>query len=77
MKTTKINVQLKNGDAVLREIELTPDDGEIIQEAIRFYWLNAERFEKEMLEAGCIRLRNQAFFLKSDLQDVMDKMKWN
>ena len=75
MKTTKIVVQLKNGDAVLREIELTPDDGEIIQEAIRFYWLNAERFEKEMLEAGCIRLRNQAFFLKSDLQDVMDKMK--
>lgn len=75
MKTTKINVQLKNGDVVLREIELTPDDGEIIQEAIRFYWLNAERFEKEMLEAGCIRLRNQAFFLKSDLQDVMDKMK--
>ena len=75
MKTTKIVVQLKNGDAVLREIELTPDDGVIIQEAIRFYWLNAERFEKEMLEAGCIRLRNQAFFLKCDLQDVMDKMK--
>ena len=75
MKTTKIIIQLKNGDAVLREIELTPDDGEIIQEAIRFYWLNAERFEKEMLDAGCIRLRNQAFFLKSDLQDVMDKMK--
>ena len=75
MKTTKIIIQLKNGDAVLREIELTPDDGEIIQEAIRFYWLNAERFEKEMLHAGCIRLRNQAFFLKSDLQDVMDKMK--
>ena len=75
MKTTKINVQLKNGDAVLREIELSPDDGEIIQEASRFYWLNADRFEKEMLDAGCIRLRNQAFFLKCDLQDVMDKMK--
>lgn len=75
MKTTKLNVQLKNGDAVLREIELLPDDAEIIQEAIRFYWLNAERFEKEMYEAGCIRLRNQAFYLKNDLQDIMEKLK--
>ena len=33
--------------------------------------LRLARELKEMLEAGCIRLRNQAFFLKSDLQDVI------
>ena len=75
MKTTKITVQLKNGNAVLREIELSPDDGEIIIEALRFYWLNSENIEREMLERGCNRLRNQAFYLKCDLQDVMDKLK--
>lgn len=75
MKVNKITVQLKNGNAVLREIELSPDDGEIITEALRFYWLNSESIEKEMLERGCNRLRNQAFYLKCDLQDVMDKLK--
>lgn len=75
MKTTTINVQLKNGKAVLREFELSPDDGEIIQEALRYYWINAENIEREMLERGCNRLRNQAFYLKCDLQDVMDKLK--
>lgn len=64
-----------NGNAVLREIELSPDDSEIIIEALRFYWLNSENIEKEMLERGCNRLRNQAFYLKCDLQDVMDKLK--
>lgn len=75
MKTTTINVQLKNGKAILREFELSPDDGEIIQEALRYYWINAENIEREMLERGCNRLRNQAFYLKCDLQDVMDKLK--
>lgn len=75
MKTTKITVQFKNGNAVLREIEITPDDADIINEALRYYWINAENIEREMLERGCNRLRNQAFYLKCDLQDVMDKLK--
>lgn len=75
MKTTKINVQLKNGSAVLREIELQPEDGEIIIEALRYYWINSENIEREMLERGCNRLRNQAYYLKCDLQNVMDKLK--
>lgn len=75
MKTTRINVQLMNGNAILREIELSPDDSEIILDALRFYWINSEKFEKEFLERGCNRLRNQAFYLKKDLEDVMDKLK--
>jgi hypothetical protein len=75
MKTTKITVQFKNGNAVLREIDITPDDADIINEALRYYWINAENIEREMLERGCNRLRNQAFYLKCDLQDVMDKLK--
>lgn len=75
MKTTKITVQFKNGNAVLREIDITTDDADIINEALRYYWINAENIEREMLERGCNRLRNQAFYLKCDLQDVMDKLK--
>lgn len=75
MKTTKITLQFKNGNAVLREIDITPDDADIINEALRYYWINAENIEREMLERGCNRLRNQAFYLKCDLQDVMDKLK--
>ena len=75
MKTTKITVQFKNGNAVLREIDITPDDADIINEALRYYWINAENIEREMLERGCNRLRNQAFYLKCDLQTVMDKLK--
>lgn len=75
MKANKVNIQLKNGNAVIREMEMTIDDWEVIQEAIRYYWINADNFEKEMLERGCIRLRNQAYYLKCDLQDIMDKVK--
>lgn len=75
MKHNKINIQLKNGHAVIREIELSNEDGELIYESIRYYWLNAEKIEKEMLDRGCNRLRNQAFYLKKDLEDVLDKLR--
>lgn len=75
MKANKVNIQLKNGNAVIREMEMTIDDWDVIQEAIRYYWINADNFEKEMLERGCNRLRNQAYYLKCDLQDIMDKVK--
>lgn len=74
-KYNKINIQLKKGNAVVREIELSNDDADLIYESIRFYWLNAERFEKEMLDRGCNRLRNQAFYMKKDLEDVLDKLR--
>lgn len=75
MKTTTINVQLKNGNAVLQEIPLTVDDAEIIKEAMLFYARNVEQIQKEMTEKGCVRLRDQAFYLRSDINDIMDKLK--
>ena len=75
MKANKINVQLINGQAVIREIELTIDDGNIILEALRFYQLHANEYQHDMANQGCIRLRDQAFYLKSDLTDVLDKLK--
>ena len=75
MKTNKINVQLINGQAVLREIELTPDDGNIIMEALRFYQLHANEYQHDMANNGCVRLRDQAYYLKQDLTDVLDKLK--
>lgn len=75
MKTTKITVQLKNGNAVLREIELSPDDGEYIMEALKFYAMSAESLTQELAERNWIRLRDQAFYLRSDVKDVMEKLK--
>lgn len=75
MKTTTINVQLKNGNAVLQEIPLSVDDAEIIKEAMLFYARNVEQIQKEMTEKGCVRLRDQAFYLRSDINEIMDKLK--
>lgn len=75
MKCEKINIQFKNKQAVIREIELIPDDGELIIEALRFYQLNSAYIEKEMLEKGCIRLRDQAYYLKTDIQTVLEKLQ--
>lgn len=75
MKTTTINVQLKNGNAVLQEIPLSIDDAEIIKEAMLFYARNVEQIQKDMGEKGCVRLRDQAFYLRSDINDIMDKLK--
>lgn len=75
MKATTINVQLKNGNAVLQEIPLTIDDAEIIKEAMLFYARNVEQIQKDMMEKGCVRLRDQAFYLRSDINEIMDKLK--
>ena len=75
MKTNKIVVQLKNGNAVLREIELSPDDGEYIMEALKFYAMSAESMVVELTDRNYLRLRDQAFYLKSDLKDILDKLK--
>lgn len=75
MKTTKINVQLMNGNAVLREMELSPDDGEYIMEALKFYAMSAESMTLEMSDRNFFRLRDQAFYISSDLKNIMDKLK--
>lgn len=75
MKANKIVVTLKNGNATIRDFELSLDDAELINESIRFYWINAENFEKLLYEKGTYRLRNQAFYLKKDLEDLMQKLK--
>ena len=75
MKANKLNIQLKNGSAVLREFELTIEDWDIIQESLNYYWINVDRIEKEMLDNGSIRLREAAFYLKKDLEDIKEKVK--
>lgn len=75
MKCEKINIQLKNKQAIIKEFEIIPEDAELIIEALRFYQLNSAYIEKEMLEKGCIRLRDQAYYLKSDIQTVLEKLQ--
>lgn len=75
MKATTINVQLKNGNAVLQDIPLTLDDGAIIKEALLFYSRNIEQIQKDMSDKGCTRLRDQAFYLRGDINELMDKLK--
>lgn len=68
----RIEVKLFKGRMPVREIEFKRDTGEIIIEAINFYLVNAEKIEEEMLEKGSQRMRNSAFYLKRDLQEVKD-----
>ena len=75
MKANKVNLQLKNGTAILREFEFSIDDWELIQEAINHYWLEMDVLEKYLLYKGLIRLRDQAFYTKKDLEDIKDKIQ--
>jgi hypothetical protein len=56
----------------VKEISIDKQTADIIMEAIRFYWLNAERLESNMEKAGSQRLTYAAFNLKRDLQETMD-----
>lgn len=71
-KYDRVEVKLYKKKLPVREIEFGQDTAETILEAIRFYWINAERIENDMLKTGSQRLRNSAFNLKKDLQEVMD-----
>lgn len=75
MKANKVNLQFKNGTAILREIEISIDDWELIQEAINHYWLEMDVLEKDLWHKGLIRLRDQAFYTKKDLEDIKDKIQ--
>ena len=66
----RIEVKLFKGNMPVREMEFKKDTGEIIIEAINFYLVNAEKIEEDMLERGSMRMRNSAFYLKQDLQEV-------
>lgn len=66
----RIEVKLFKGNIPIREMEFKKDTGDIIIEAINFYLVNAEKIEEEMLEKGSMRMRNSAFYLKQDLQEV-------
>ena len=75
MKANKVNLQFKNGTAILREFELSIDDWELIQEAINHYWLEMDVLEKDLWHKGLIILRDQAFYTKKDLEDIKDKIQ--
>lgn len=71
-KFDRVEVKLFKKKLPVREIEFGADTAETIVEAVRFYWINAERIESDMMKTGSQRLRNSAFNLKKDLQEVMD-----
>lgn len=71
-KFDRVEIKLYKKKLPVREIEFGPDTAETILEAVRFYWINAERIEVDMMKTGSQRLRNSAFNLKKDLQEVMD-----
>lgn len=75
MKPKSITVQVKNGNAVIREIELSIDDANYIMEALKFYANSSEKLRRELLDRNFIRLGEQAFYLRSDINDIMDKLK--
>ena len=75
MKPKSITVQVKNGNAVIREIELSIDDANYIMEALKFYAGSSEKLRRELLDRHFIRLGEQAFYLRSDINDILDKLK--
>lgn len=75
MKPKSITVQVKNGNAVIREIELSIDDANYIMEALKFYASSSESLRMELLDRNFIRLGEQAFYLRSDINDILDKLK--
>ena len=75
MKPKSITVQVKNGNAVIREIELSIDDANYIMEALKFYSNSSEKLRRELLDRNFIRLGEQAFYLRSDINDILDKLK--
>lgn len=75
MKPKSITVQVKNGNAVIREIELSIDDANYIMEALKFYANSSEKLRRELLDRNFIRLGEQAFYLRSDISDILDKLK--
>ena len=75
MKPKSITVQVKNGNAVIREIELSIDDANYIMEALKFYANSSESLRMELLDRNFIRLGEQAFYLRSDINDILDKLK--
>ncbi len=75
MKPKSITVQVKNGNAVIREIELSIDDANYIMEALKFYSSSSEKLRRELLDRNFIRLGEQAFYLRSDINDILDKLK--
>lgn len=68
----RIEVKLFKGRMPVRDVEFKKDTGDIIIEAINFYLVNAEKIEEEMMKKGSTRMRNSAFYLKRDLQEVKD-----
>lgn len=68
----RVEVKLFKKKLPVREIEFGRDTAETIVEAVRFYGINAERIEKDMMQTGSMRLRSSAFNLKRDLQEVID-----
>lgn len=75
MKPKSITVQVKNGNAVIREIDLSIDDANYIMEALKFYANSSEKLRRELLDRNFIRLGEQAFYLRSDINDILDKLK--
>ena len=75
MKPKSITVQVKNGNAIIREIELSIDDANYIMEALKFYANSSEKLRRELLDRNFVRLGEQAFYLRSDINDILDKLK--
>lgn len=75
MKANKLILQYKNGNITLSEIELSVDDYNLINDAVKYYYHNLERIETDMEKDGFDSLRIQAFYLRKDLQNLIEKIK--
>lgn len=75
MKANKLILQYKNGNITLSEIELTIDDYNLINDAVKYYYHNLDKVEAEMEKDGFDALRIQAFYLRKDLQNLIEKIK--
>lgn len=67
MKPTTINLQFKNKNAVLREVELTPLEYELLLQGLRSLSTNARKIYDTLMESSFV-------FFANDYQNYINQI---
>lgn len=67
MKPTTINVQFKNKNAVLKEVELTPFEYELLLQGLRSLNTNARKIYDTLMESSFV-------FFANDYQNYINQI---
>lgn len=74
MKFNRIEVKLLNKDMEVREVELTPEDWELLKEALTCYRNNLDRIGSNVYVQGSKTLYSCTISLMKRLSDLTDNM---